>query len=147
MSSESIPSLWVEHRDKVNEEKGVRLELNFLIPNVEVNSGKRLQPFYAAADLDRVECFKQITNYDYNLHDPDDPANGRQQSSQSLAHVHKELKAALETEIALAIGEGMISDRPSLVQWLGDIGLEVTRQTPKAISIKHPDDAKARPIS
>ena len=40
----------------------------------------------------------------------------------------------------------MISDRPSLVQWLGDIGLEVTRQTPKAISIKHPDDAKARPI-
>jgi hypothetical protein len=40
----------------------------------------------------------------------------------------------------------MISDRQSLVKWLGDIGLEVTRQTPKAISIKHPDDAKARPI-
>jgi hypothetical protein len=59
----------------------------------------------------------------------------------------KELKAALETEVALAIGEGMISDRQSLVKWLGDIGLEVTRQTPKSISIKHPDDAKARPIS
>jgi hypothetical protein len=122
-----------------------RLELNFLIPNVEVNSGKRLQPFYAAADLDRVEWFKQITNYDYNLHDPDDPANRQANKiAKALPTSTKELKAALETEIALAIGEGMISDRPSLVQWLGDIGLEVTRQTPKAISIKHPDDA--RPI-
>ena len=148
MSSDQYRVLWVEHRDKVNEEIGEsRLELNFLIPNVEVNSGKRLQPFYAAADLDRVEWFKQIINYDYNLHDPDDPANRQATKiAKSLPTSTKELKAALETEIALAIGEGMISDRPSLVQWLGDIGLEVTRQTPKAISIKHPDDAKARPI-
>ena len=148
MSSDQYRVLWVEHRDKVNEETGEsRLELNFLIPNVEVNSGKRLQPFYAAADLDRVEWFKQIINYDYNLHDPDDPANRQATKiAKSLPTSTKELKAALETEIALAIGEGMISDRPSLVQWLGDIGLEVTRQTPKAISIKHPDDAKARPI-
>jgi hypothetical protein len=138
----------VEHRDKVNEETGEsRLELNFLIPNVEVNSGKRLQPFYAAADLDRVEWFKQIINYDYNLHDPDDPANRQATKiAKSLPTSTKELKAALETEIALAIGEGMISDRPSLVQWLGDIGLEVTRQTPKAISIKNPNPDGTRPI-
>ena len=46
MSSDQYRVLWVEHRDKVNEETGEsRLELNFLIPNVEVNSGKRLQPF------------------------------------------------------------------------------------------------------
>ena len=148
MSSDQYRVLWVEHRDKVNEETGEsRLELNFLIPNVEVNSGKRLQPFYAAADLDRVEWFKQIINYDYNLHDPDDPANRQvTKVAKSLPTSTKELKAALETEIALAIGEGMISDRPSLVQWLGDIGLEVTRQTPKAISIKNPNPDGTRPI-
>lgn len=148
MSSDQYRVLWVEHRDKVNEETGEsRLELNFLIPNVEVNSGKRLQPFYAAADLDRVEWFKQIINYDYNLHDPDDPANRQATKiAKSLPTSTKELKAALETEIALAIGEGMISDRPSLVQWLGDIGLEVTRQTPKAISIKNPNPDGTRPI-
>ena len=148
LDKSSYRILWVQHQDKINEEtKQTRLELNFLIPNVEINTGKRLQPFYAAADLDRVEWFKQIINYDYNLHDPDDPANRQATKiAKSLPTSTKELKAALETEIALAIGEGMISDRPSLVQWLGDIGLEVTRQTPKAISIKNPNPDGTRPI-
>jgi hypothetical protein len=56
-------------------DRGDTARAKFLIPNVEVNSGKRLQPFYAAADLDRVECFKQITNHVHALYDPDDPAN------------------------------------------------------------------------
>ncbi len=34
--------LWVEHRDKG------RLELNFVIPNIELQSGKRLQPYLTA---------------------------------------------------------------------------------------------------
>ena len=148
LDKSSYRILWVQHQDKINEEtKQTRLELNFLIPNVEINTGKRLQPFYAAADLDRVECFKQITNYGYGLHDPDDPANRQATKvAKALPSNTKELKAALEIETALAIGEGIVSDRQTLVKWLGDIGMEVTRQTPKSISIKHPDDAKARPI-
>ncbi|WP_196296299.1 relaxase/mobilization nuclease domain-containing protein [Moraxella bovoculi] len=31
---------WIEHKDKD------RLELNFVIPNVELTTGKRLQPYY-----------------------------------------------------------------------------------------------------
>lgn len=124
-----------------------RLELNFLIPNVEIHSGKRLQPYYVGADFDRVDLFKQITNYKYDLYDPDDPINRRATKvAKNLPENVKELKTALEIEIALAIGEGLISDRKSLVKWLSDIGLEVTRETPKGISIKNPDDAKARPI-
>ena len=114
---------------------------------MEVDSGKRLQPFYAAADLDRVECFKQITNHVHALYDPDDPANRQvTKVAKTLPTNAKELKAAIEIEAALAIGEGIISDRQSLVQWLTEIGLEVTRQTPKSVSVKHKDDAKARPI-
>ena len=114
---------------------------------MEVNSGKRLQPFYAAADLDRVECFKQITNHIHALYDPDDPAHRQATKvAKALPTNGKELKATLEIEATLAIAEGMVSDRHSLVKWLEGIGVEVTRQTPKSISIKHPDDAKARPI-
>ena len=52
MAKDQYRVLWVEHKDKLNTETGqTRLELNFLIPNVEISSGKRLQPFYAAADL------------------------------------------------------------------------------------------------
>ncbi|WP_149022820.1 relaxase/mobilization nuclease domain-containing protein, partial [Salmonella enterica] len=36
--------LWVEHQDKG------RLELNFVIPNMELQTGKRLQPYYDRAD-------------------------------------------------------------------------------------------------
>ncbi|MBV6575087.1 mobilization protein, partial [Acinetobacter baumannii] len=47
--------LWVQQQDKINQETGeTRLELNFVIPNVELSTGKRLQPFYAPVDLDRV---------------------------------------------------------------------------------------------
>ena len=148
MTKDQYRILWVEHQDKINLDTGeTRLELNFLIPNVEVNSGKRLQPFYAAADLDRVECFKQITNHVHALYDPDDPANRQvTKVAKTLPTNASELKTALKTDVALAIAEEIIFDRQSLVKWLGDIGLEVTRQTPNSISIKHPDDAKARPI-
>ena len=148
LPQDSYRVLWVEHRDKLNIETGqTRLELNFLIPNVEVSTGKRLQPFFAGADLDRVDCFKQITNHVYALYDPDDPSNRQATKVAKVLPANaKELKTTLDTEVALAIAEGMISDRQSLVKWLGDIGMEVTRQTPKSISIKHPDDAKARPI-
>ncbi|MCY6989465.1 hypothetical protein OYB56_15855, partial [Acinetobacter baumannii] len=99
------------------------------------------------ADLDRVECFKQITNHVHALYDPDDPANRQATKvAKALPTNAKELKATLEIEATLAIAEGMVSDRQSLVKWLEGIGMEVTRQTPKSISIKHPDDAKARPI-
>jgi hypothetical protein len=67
--------LWVQHQDKVNQDTGDRLELNFVIPNVELSTGKRLQPFYAPVDLDRVDLFKQITNAEHRLYDPDDPNN------------------------------------------------------------------------
>jgi hypothetical protein len=48
-------------KTKVNQDTGeTRLELNFVIPNVELSTGKRLQPFYAPVDLDRVDLFKRL---------------------------------------------------------------------------------------
>ena len=138
MGQDQYRVLWVEHKDKLNTETGqTRLELNFLIPNVEINTAKRLQPFYAAADLDRVECFKQITNHVHALYDPDDPAHRQATKvAKALPTNGKELKATLEIEATLAIAEGMVSDRHSLVKWLEGIGVEVTRQTPKSINCR-----------
>ena len=63
--------LWVEHQDKG------RLELNFLIPNTELLTGKRLQPYYDRADRPRVEAWQTVVNGRLGLHDPNDPANRR----------------------------------------------------------------------
>ena len=60
--------LWVEHTDKEN-----HLELNFVIPKIELQSLKSLQPYYHKADLSRVDTFKEIINLEYDLSDPNDP--------------------------------------------------------------------------
>ena len=52
MEPDQYQILWVQHQDKD------RLELNFVIPNVELTTSKRLQPFYAPVDLERVDLFK-----------------------------------------------------------------------------------------
>ena len=83
--------LWIEHGDKdkvadVDEYGdeiegslvGGRLELNFLIPCMELRSGKSLQPFFAGADLVRVNAFKNIINHEYQLTNPCDPMRKRE---------------------------------------------------------------------
>ena len=136
--------LWIEHRDKINEETGERrLELNFLIPNIEIESGKRLQPFFAKADLDRVDAFKKIVNYEYDLFDPDDPINRRSvKIAQNLPKESKEFKAQVHDEITLAICDDLIYDRKTLLDWCETVGFEVTKITKKQISIKNPETGR-----
>ena len=58
-----------------------------------------------------------------------------------------EIKETLDIEATRAVESGLITDRQSMKKWLLDLGLEVTRETKKSLSIKNPnDDEKARPI-
>jgi len=141
--------LWIEHQDKLNEKTGERrLELNFLIPNVEILTGQRLQPYYDKADRPRVDLFKKITNYEYQLHDADDPLYRQAvTTAKNLPKTVNEIKETLDIEATRAVESGLITDRQSMKKWLLDLGLEVTRETKKSLSIKNPnDDEKARPI-
>ena len=140
--------LWVQHQDKVNQEtEQTRLELNFVIPNVELSTGKRLQPFYAPVDLDRVDLFKKITNAEYALYDPDDP-NHQQLliNKKNLPKDVKDFKEQLHQKVSRAIVDGTISDRQELVQWLESNEVKVTRQSKQSISIENPVDDAKRPI-
>ena len=153
MDRDQYDILWIEHRDKG------RLELNFVIPNVELSTGKRLQPFYAPADLGRVDCFKKIVNHDYNLHDPDDPEN-RQLSSVQLnedgeieakkkgvgkSQTADEIANTVDTLVMQAYLDGKIKDRDDTILFLTDeLKLNVSRVTKGSISILLPD--RKRPI-
>ncbi|SGZ18320.1 relaxase/mobilization nuclease domain-containing protein, partial [Moritella viscosa] len=52
LDADQYSCLWVEHRDKG------RLELNFVVPNIELQTGKRLQPYYHRADKPRINAWK-----------------------------------------------------------------------------------------
>ncbi|MDN6899373.1 nuclease, partial [Klebsiella pneumoniae] len=53
---------WVEHRDKG------RLELNFLVPNTELLTGKRLPPYYDRADRPRIDAWQTVVDKRLGLH-------------------------------------------------------------------------------
>ena len=71
LDKDQYACLWVEHQDKG------RLELNFVIPNIELQSGKRLQPYFDRADRLRVNAWQTLTNDRLGLRDPNDPAYRR----------------------------------------------------------------------
>ena len=150
--------LWVEHSDKDG-----RLELNFVIPSQELRSGKRLQPFYAAADLVRVNAFKNIINQEYGLTDPNEPERKRlsnpyvnnaprptpydkkskptkEEDDEIIANPPNTnaLKEAIDRKMLQSLTDDELKDRKSVIKFLGHLGLEIKRATKSSISVSHP---------
>lgn len=124
---------WVEHTDKG------RVELNFFIPNVELTTQKRLQPYYDKVDRPMVDCFKKVVNHEYGFTNPD--LLEKKQISKINSYspkTTKELKATVAEFVSNAVASGQITKRDQIAELLKDSGFEITRQTEKSISIKNP---------
>jgi hypothetical protein len=129
--------LWVEHRDKG------RLELNFVVPNVELQTGKRLQPYFDRADKPRINAWKTGMNASLKLHDPDDPINKRELTTPRNLPASKQEAARAITDGLLSLaGNGELHTRQDVVNALEGAGFTVARQTPKSISIADPDGGR-----
>ena len=129
--------LWVQHQDKD------RLELNFVVANVELQSGKRLQPYYDKADRPRLNAWKDLVNDHYKLHDPNDPLNKRELCTPNALPKHKQKASEIITDGLLSVAEsGRIQSRDDVIKTLESAGFEIARTTPKTISIKDPDGGK-----
>ncbi|KUW04006.1 hypothetical protein AWF53_27145 [Escherichia coli] len=44
---------------------------------MELQTGKRLQPYYDRADRPRIDAWQTLVNHHYGLHDPNAPENRR----------------------------------------------------------------------
>lgn len=129
--------LWVEHTDKG------RLELNFVIPNIELTTGKRLQPYYHAADKPRVDAWQTIQNIKHDFSDPHDPAKRQALVlAKDLPRNNKEAAEALHAGLESLVEQGVIHDRDSLVATLETAGFEIGRATKNSVSIKNPDGGR-----
>ncbi|MCY6525064.1 relaxase/mobilization nuclease domain-containing protein, partial [Actinobacillus pleuropneumoniae] len=122
---------WVQHTDKG------RLELNFVIPNVELTTGKRLQPYYDRADRPLAENFKQVINHEYNLSDPNDPTKQKSLiDRKDLPTDKKQALQAITDGLTALANAGHINDRKDVINALERAGFEIARITPKNLSIK-----------
>ena len=177
--------LWIEHSDKAKvaktDEYGAviegsdtvgRLELNFVIPCMELRSGKSLQPFFAGADLVRVNALKNIINHEYKLTNPDDPIRKREvnpyvnnaprptpfdvkrksrtekdevdEDAEIIKNPpsHALLKEAIDRQMLRKCNKGYIDRREGVIATLKDWGLTIERQTERSISVSHPNIKK-----
>ena len=126
--------LWVQHQDKD------RLELNFVVANVELQSGKRLQPYYDRADRPRLNAWKDLVNDRFQLHDPNDPKNKRTLCTPNdLPRAKKDASEAITRGLLGLAEQGALKSRSDVLEALKGAGFEIARTTPKSISIKNPD--------
>lgn len=125
--------LWVEHTDKEN------LELNFVIPRIELQSLKALTPYYHKADLSRVDTFKEIINLEYDLSDPNDPARGsRISGSRKKKELFKSIQE-LDEIVQEQVLNGRLNSRDEIIAYLRENGVEVPKVSQEYISIKLPE--------
>lgn len=137
LDKEQYNITWIEHTDKN------RLELNFIIPKVDLHSDKAMNPYYDSIDRDLVNTWKNVTNHKYNLTNPDDPEKRQSHViAKDLPRNKKELSESIGNSVLLSISEGKIHNRNDVVKHIEALGLEVARITPTAISIKDPENGK-----
>ena len=129
--------LWVEHTDKG------RLELNFLIPNTELLTGKRLQPYYDRADRPRIDAWQTVVNGRLGLHDPNAPENRRLLVTPSaLPKTKLEAAQAITRGLLALASSGELKTREDVTGALTAAGFEVVRTTKNSISIADPDGGR-----
>jgi len=137
LDKDQYTCLWVQHQDKG------RLELNFVIPNVELQSGKRFQPYFDRADRPRVNAWQTLTNERLGLRDPNDPIYRRPLTPSSDLPRDKQLAAESITKgLMELIRVGQIRERKDVMSHLEQFGFEVVRETKNSLSIADPSGGR-----
>ncbi|WP_187848757.1 relaxase/mobilization nuclease domain-containing protein [Helicobacter pylori] len=133
--------LWVEHTDKG------RLELNFVIPKIDLERQKAFNPYYHKVDLKRIDTWKDCINLKHNFTNPKDLEKQHNiQQHQTKNPQNKELLATYEKLDKLIqdnLGK-LFNSRDDIINFLKDNQCEVTRQGKDYISVKLPNESKAK---
>jgi hypothetical protein len=138
LESDQYNILWVEHTDKG------RLELNFVIPKIELTRKIALNPFYHKQDLSRVDVWQNLTNLTYGFTDPKDPAKQRTlQGASKKISLQKDYEK-LDEKLHDLVKNGQIKNRDQMIELLNENQIFVNRTGADYISVKLPDSKKAR---
>ncbi|GAA8954346.1 hypothetical protein HpEKB34_08370 [Helicobacter pylori] len=133
--------LWVEHADKG------RLELNFVIPKIDLERQKAFNPYYHKVDLKRIDIWKDCINLKHNFTNPKDLEKQHNiQQHQTKNPKNKELLATYEKLDKLIqdnLGK-LFNSRDDIINFLKSNQCEVTRQGKDYISVKLPKEPKTK---
>lgn len=137
MSEDQYNILWVEHTDKG------RIELNFVIPKIELTTQKAFNPYFHKVDFSRIDMFEDIQNIKYNLESKKDPANAQTLLGSKLHINLVKDYIALDKQLHDLTLSGNIQNREHLIELLKESGCKITRPHSKGFSVKLPDSKRA----
>ncbi|MFP5992446.1 relaxase/mobilization nuclease domain-containing protein [Helicobacter pylori] len=134
--------LWVEHTDKG------RLELNFVIPRIDLITQKAFTPYYHSADITRIDIWKDYANLKHAFTNPKDLEkqqisnyhNTKTPQGKAIFKNYKELDNYLYN----AVTQGLLNSRAEIIELLQASNYEITRQGKDYISVKLPNQQKAK---
>lgn len=106
--------LWVEHRDKG------RLELNFIIPKVELVTGKSLNPFFDKNDRARINAWREIQNIKYGFSSPEDLSKAHTLSRHKDPRIN-ELAEKLNEHIIKNLIDLDLKSRDDIVNYINSL--------------------------
>ncbi|MGL2740322.1 relaxase/mobilization nuclease domain-containing protein [Helicobacter pylori] len=133
--------LWVEHTDKG------RLELNFVIPKIDLGRQKAFNPYYHKVDLKRIDTWKDCINLKHNFTNPKDLEkqqisnyhNTKTPQGKELLETYEKLDKLIQDNLGK-----LFNSRDDIINFLKDNQCEVTRQGKDYISVKLPNEPKAK---
>lgn len=131
--------LWVEHKDKD------KTELHFVIPRLELSTGKAFNPHWHKADQDRLILWQDIQNAKYNLSNPYEMERANTLQIPKQWDNRSKAKEEIHEVVIQGVSKGQLQNRDQIVEFLENSGLEVKRskkgQLPKGyIAVKAPED-------
>ena len=105
--------LWVEHRDKN------RLELNYLIPKIDLPTQKSITPYFDKLDRYRIENWRDIQNIKYGFSDPNDPRKSQTLSNDKRIKLLEDYKE-LKEQLYRLVSENKIYSREYMIALLNE---------------------------
>ncbi len=129
--------LWVEHSDKDG-----RLELNFLIPKIDLLTGKSFNPYFDKRDRTNINLWKRTINDEYGFSSPDDPKNQYNQNRHKATLDQHNTIMELDNALKSLVSQGAIKNRSHMIELLNNNGYKVIRSPKSGISIKLPNQKK-----
>ncbi|MGL2522135.1 relaxase/mobilization nuclease domain-containing protein [Helicobacter pylori] len=133
--------LWVEHTDKG------RLELNFVIPRIDLITQKAFTPYYHSADITRIDIWKDYTNLKHAFTNPKDLEkqntiqhhNTKTPQGKELLETYEKLDKLIQENLGK-----LFNSREDIINFLKANQCEVNRQGKDYISVKLPNEPKAK---
>lgn len=132
-----VAVLWVEHSDKHG-----RLELNFLIPKIDLITGKSFNPYFAKRDQFNIDLWKRTINDEYGFTSPNDPTKQQNIRIDKKDLAHYDTVAQLDKTLKDLVAQGAIKSRAHMIELLETSGYKVTRQNQSGISIVLPNQKR-----